>query len=116
VAKSFHHPTVDQISLDRVLHALSDPLRREIVARLIDAPMVNCRTTGCNIAPSTLSFHYRILREAGLVYSEKNGTEVLNTLRLKDVDKRFPRLVRNIIKYHDPLFTPPAKSNKRSFS
>ena len=103
MAKSFHHPTIDQISLDRLLHALSDPLRREIVVHLMADPMASCRKTCTRIAPSTLSFHYRILREAGLVHSEKNGTEVQNTLRLKDVEKRFPRLLRNILKYHDPL-------------
>lgn len=85
------------------MHALSDPIRRQIVAYLIDAPSLSCSKSCKVLAPSTLSFHFRVLRESGLVYSEKNGTEVRNTLRLKELEKRFPKLLRTIIKYHEPI-------------
>lgn len=119
MSKSFHHPTLEQINLDRVLHALSDPLRRQIVMRLMEAPSatLSCNKACSVIAPSTLSFHMRILREAGLIYAEKNGTEVRSTLRLKELEKRFPKLVRTIIKYHEPLCfadKPAAPKKKKS--
>ena len=101
--RTFHHPTIEQITLGNLLHALSDPIRRQIVAHLIESPSLSCSKTCKVLAPSTLSFHYRVLREAGLVQSEKTGTEVHNTLRLKELNKRFPRLLRTIIQYHEPI-------------
>ena len=105
MSKTFHHPTLEQISLDRVLHALSDPLRRQMVVRLLEAPKatLSCNKACSVVAPSTLSFHFRILREAGLIECEKNGTEVRSTLRIKDLETRFPKLLRTIIKYHEPF-------------
>lgn len=113
MSKSFYHPTLEQINLDRVLHALSDPLRRQIVMRLLEEPSstLSCNKACSIVAPSTLSFHIRILREAGLIYSEKNGTEVQSSVRTKDLEKRFPKLLRTIIKYHEPLC---AAGNKKA--
>ena len=61
---------------------------------------INCAKSCENLAPSTLSFHYRVLREAGLIFSEKRGVEVINTLRLKDIEARFPGLLKTIFKHH----------------
>jgi DNA-binding transcriptional ArsR family regulator len=47
---------------------------------------------------STTSLHFRILREAGLIRSERNGVECDNSHRLPELEKRFPGLVRAILK------------------
>lgn len=116
MSKTFHHPTLEQVSLDRILHALSDPLRRQIVMRLMEAPSatLSCNKACSVTAPSTLSFHMRILRESGLILSEKTGTEVRSTLRLKELNKRFPKLVRIIMTYHEPMC--PSNSAKKKSS
>ena len=103
--KPFHHPLLDQITLDGILHALSDPIRRQIVARLLETKTLNCSKSCSVLPPSTISFHFRILREAGLIYSVKNGTSVESSLRLKDIEARFPRLLRAILKHH-VMFNP----------
>ena len=38
---------------------------------------------------STLSQHFKVLREAGLVRSERKGVEMRNTARCRDLKNRF---------------------------
>lgn len=100
MARTFHHPLAKAITLDGILHALSDPVRRGMVRKLRDNGCLSCTDTGCGgLAPSTLSFHIRVLREAGIVKSEKKGVEVINTLRLADLEKRFPGLLDNLLRH-----------------
>lgn len=89
--------------MDGVLHALSDPLRRNIVAKLLDCSGtgMSCNKAACEqLSPSTISFHHKVLREAGLIRSEKIGVEVINTLRTEDLEKRFPGLLNSILRHH----------------
>ena len=100
VARSFNHPAVSDISLDNVLHALSDPMRRQIVQKLMASDSMSCIQACATLPPSTISFHHKILREAGLIRSEKKGVEVINTLRRTEIDERFPGLL-------EAVFSPP---------
>ena len=50
--------------------------------------------------PSTISFHHRVLREAGLIWSEKRGVQVINRVRAEDLEARFPGLLDLIIRHH----------------
>lgn len=101
MARPLQHPKIEQINLDGILHALSDPIRREILFNLEGCEAKPCNKSVEGLAPSTLSFHYKILREAGLVHSEKKGIEVLNTLRIKELNKKFPGLLSTIKKFHN---------------
>jgi DNA-binding transcriptional ArsR family regulator len=95
--RPFVHPGPEEITLSGVLYALADPIRLEMFRRLAELGEVNC--SGCapiDLPKSTLSHHLRVLREAGLVRSEKRGTEVVNTARLADVQARFPDLIAAI--------------------
>src|SRR5579872_1469490 len=94
--RPFHHPAAKDVTLDGVLHALSDPTRRQIVTKLAGCDGMRCNKTCDVLPPSTLSFHYKVLRDAGLVHSEKIGVEVINTLRKKEIDRRFPGLLGSI--------------------
>ena len=62
------HPLVGDLDLATVMHALSDPVRLEIVARLADSDGENCGGigSGIDVHKSTMSHHYRVLREASL--------------------------------------------------
>lgn len=102
MARSFNHPAASDLSLDNVLHALSDPVRRQIVSRLMDCKGMNCIAACATLPPSTVSFHHKILREAGLIRSEKKGVEVINTLRRSDIDERFPGLLDAIFRETTP--------------
>lgn len=89
------------VSIDHVLYALSDPARRNIVAKLANCDAMSCsKSCSEQMSPSTISFHHKILRETGLIRSEKKGVEVINTLRKEELDKRFPGLLDSILKFH----------------
>lgn len=88
------------LTIDGVLYALSDPIRRTIVAKLANCESMSCTKSCADISPSTISFHHKILRENGLIRSEKKGVEVINTLRKDEIDKKFPGLLDSILKLH----------------
>ena len=103
--KAFIHPGRDDLSLTTVLAALADPMRLKIVKRLmIETGCQSC--TGAapcpKMAKSTLSHHFRILREAGLVRTVKQGVEHRNSLRLDDMNAQFPGLLDAIMQLHPP--------------
>ena len=102
MARPFNHPAPRDLSLDSVLHALSDPMRREIVKKLMAGEGMSCIGACATLPPSTISFHHKILREAGLIRSEKKGVEVINTLRRHDIDARFPGLLDAVFRNDTP--------------
>ena len=100
--KPIVHPALEDITVEGILHALSDPTRVEIFARIADS---NCAptcsaflTVGEKAVPkSTLSQHFKVLREAGLVRSERAGVEMQNSSRCKEIEERFPGLLPAIV-------------------
>lgn len=98
---AFVHPTQDQMSLTEVLGALADPMRLEIIRRLMldKGECRNCTEAApCpNMAKSTLSNHFRILREAGIIRTVKKGVENQNTVRTEDLDKLYPGLLKLVM-------------------
>lgn len=105
MTRAFTHPATCDISLDTVLYALSDPTRRDIVTKLMASESMSCIQACATLPPSTVSFHHKILREAGLIRSEKKGVEVINTLRRQCIDERFPGLLDAVFPPHSQ---PPA--------
>jgi DNA-binding transcriptional ArsR family regulator len=102
--RPFVHPAPDQITLQGVLHALADPVRLAIVRRLADCGPFPASCTACtpsDMPKSTRTHHFQVLREAGLVRSEKRGAEVINAARLEDVEARFPGLLKAILQAAD---------------
>jgi DNA-binding transcriptional ArsR family regulator len=91
------HPAVETLELPAVLHALSDPLRLHIVRDLSDRGACNCGTFAVPVAKSTLSHHLRVLREAGLTFTEPAGTQRVVSLRRTDLDARFPGLLDAVL-------------------
>jgi len=103
--RSLFHPSIEAIRLEAILHALSDPVRVAIFADIAGA---DCAQT-CSafssvnnrpIPKSSLSQHFKVLREAGLIRSERQGVEMHNTSRCLELDSRFPGLVLAIINAH----------------
>jgi len=81
-----------------VLHALSDPHRLEMVRRLSeDAEPRPCGSFDFDLAKSTLTHHFRILREAGVIEQRREGTAKLTSLRREDLDARFPGLLDAVL-------------------
>jgi|SRR5437868_4228679 len=94
----FPHPDRDQIELASVLHALSDPQRLTIVRELAatEEPRA-CGSFALEVAKSTRTHHFRVLREAGVIRQYRDGTSRLSTLRREDLDARFPGLLNAVL-------------------
>lgn len=91
-------PDRDEIQLEAVLHALSDPQRLRIVRELaLDPEPRACRSFGLEVTKSTCTHHFRVLREAGLISQQVQGTSRMNSLRRDDLDARFPGLLDAVL-------------------
>jgi len=98
-----HPDTVDLDLLD-VLHALADPTRMTIVRALVDDGERACGTFSVDVAPSTLTHHFRVLREAGVIHQREEGNRRFTRLRANDLEQRFPGLLDRVL----AVYTRPA--------
>jgi DNA-binding transcriptional ArsR family regulator len=96
--RPFYHPQSEDISLVGVLYALGDPVRLQIVQRLAQTGELTCSDLDCSVAKSTMSHHFKILRESGLVLTRKEGTQHINTLRSADLDRLYPGLLTVVLR------------------
>lgn len=90
-------PPASDLILERVLYALSDPVRLEIVQRLAEVSEASCGELDGGRPKSSMSHHFRVLRDAGLVMTKSVGTTHMNSLRRSDLDARFPGLLDAIL-------------------
>jgi len=99
------HPAMEDVTVEGLLYALSDPVRVAIYADIaMQGCMQNCSTfltvMEKPIPKSTLSQHFRILRENGLIRGERHGVEMRNTSRCAEIEGRFPGMLRAILHAH----------------
>jgi DNA-binding transcriptional ArsR family regulator len=92
-----HHPSCDELELSAVLHALSDPARLEIVRWLANGDECTCGTFDLGLSKPTLSHHFRVLREAGVVRTRPEGRKRMLSLREEDLEDRFPGLLGAVL-------------------
>jgi DNA-binding transcriptional ArsR family regulator len=93
-SRTVEHPDAGEITLQAVLEALVDPVRRSIVAQLHQAPAdISCGNFDIPVARSTATHHFNVLREAGIIRQYYVGTSRMNALRRDDIDGRFPGLL-----------------------
>jgi DNA-binding transcriptional ArsR family regulator len=98
-AAEMHYPAVDEPRLVDVLHALSDPVRLEIVRILAGTDgEVACGQMGLPVGKATISHHFRVLREAGVVRARVEGTRRFHRLRTDDLNSRFPGLLESVLR------------------
>lgn len=100
------HPSIEDIAVEGILHALSDPVRVAIFTSIAASDCSqNCSTFSHviekEIPKSTLSQHFKALREAGLIRGERRGVEMQNTSRCREIDQRFPGLIAAIVNAHN---------------
>jgi DNA-binding transcriptional ArsR family regulator len=97
-------PAVDEIRLETVLGALSDPLRLEIVRKLLldsEAFDHSCGWFGFDRPKSSLTHHFKALREAGVTRQRQYGLERRSHVRVDDLNTRFPGLL-NLVAAWEP--------------
>ncbi|ONI67457.1 transcriptional regulator [Kribbella sp. ALI-6-A] len=95
--RAAEHPDLTEIGLTEVMAALSDPIRVGLVRVLADGEERGWGELRAPIAKSTLSHHLRVLRDAGLTRTRKEGTRCWVTLRGDDVEARFPGLLSAVL-------------------
>ncbi|MGI5491375.1 ArsR/SmtB family transcription factor [Microtetraspora malaysiensis] len=92
-------PATEAIRLVDVLRALADPVRLELVQRLDRMGEDACNAIGgeIDVHQTTLSHHYRVLREAGVTWTTVQGRSRLVRLRRNDLDTLFPGLLDSVL-------------------
>ena len=96
------HPSAEELRPEAILHALADPERAAIFAGIAGTECVQrcsqLADTGERVIPkSSLSQHFKVLREAGLIRSERQGVEMRNYSRCDEINSRFPGLLPAIM-------------------
>ena len=88
----------ERLDVTEVLRALADPVRLDLVRQLVQAETaISCGRFETRIAKNTLSHHLRILREAGVITTRREGGQGFNVLQEEELDTAFPGLLRAIL-------------------
>jgi len=112
------HPDIEDVPVEAILHALSDPVRVAIFADIIGQDCSqNCSAfvhlKEKAIPKSTLSQHFKILREAGLIRGERRGVEMLNLSRCAEIEQRYPGLMSAIVNAYSIQLASEKKAAKK---
>jgi DNA-binding transcriptional ArsR family regulator len=92
------HPRPEELEMADVLHALSDPVRLEIIRALHESgDELACGSLEAPVSKSTLSHHLKVLRDAGVTWTRAEGTQRLVSLRTEELDARFPGLLDCVV-------------------
>lgn len=97
-SRDLPHPAPEEIRLESVLHALSDPMRLRIVRELAAVgDELSCSHFDLPVTKSTSTHHFRVLRESGVIRQVYRGTAKMNALREDDLDRLFPGLLDGVL-------------------
>lgn len=91
-------PSKKELLMTAILYALSDEIRLGIVRQLAAKGEQPCGVFEVDRPKSSLSHHFRVLRESGVVATRKEGKALMNTLRQEDLEARFPGLLKAVLK------------------
>jgi DNA-binding transcriptional ArsR family regulator len=94
--KSTACEAVVDMTLPNVLHALSDPVRLHIV-RFAAQRERACGEFELDLPKATLSHHFKVLRNAGVIVARAEGTRHLISVNRKPLDAKFPGLMRSVL-------------------
>ena len=95
--RELFHPSIDQLSLPTVLNALGDPIRLQILKNLSLSNETTCASCNISQTKSALSHHFKVLREAGLIYVRIEGKQRFLSIRYADLCERFPGLLESVL-------------------
>jgi DNA-binding transcriptional ArsR family regulator len=114
-----NEPAREDIRLEHVMAALSDPLRLTIVQRLLlesEAFDHTCGWFGFDRPKSSLTHHFKVLREAGVTRQRQYGLERRSQVRIEDLEERFPGLLDLVAAWEPQELQADASSNGGSDS
>lgn len=98
LVKTYSHPAMKDLELHIVMQAMSDPWRLAIVRQLLQSKgrALACNEVRLDIAKATRSHHFEVLRAAGIIFTEMDGTKCMTCVRQAELNKRFPGLLKLI--------------------
>jgi DNA-binding transcriptional ArsR family regulator len=104
--RPLYHPSVKDMTVEGVLYALANPVRAQILANIARAECpqscsVFLKMQDIDLPKATLSKHFKVLREAGLIRSVRKGVELQNTSRCAEIKDRFGPMVNEILKAYE---------------
>ena len=93
--REIRHPAATELDLATILRTVGDPVRLAIVQQLLSSGECICTSLNesIDIPASTLSYHLRLLREAGITRTRAVGTERHVSVRADDLERLFPGLL-----------------------
>ena len=92
------HPDREALRIEDVLAALNHPVRLRAVRRLAASEELTCQEVLPDVAKSGASYHWRVLREGGVVEQRREGRHLRLRLRRADLDERFPGVLDAVIR------------------
>jgi DNA-binding transcriptional ArsR family regulator len=98
-AQRLTHTDPADVTLQEVLSAVSDPVRRSILRQVASEPDFTraCGTFTLPVSKATASHHFVVLRSAGLLEQVDRGPRRYNRLRRAEFDARFPGLLALVL-------------------
>lgn len=94
-------PTKQRVKAATLFHALSDQTRLELIEKLKGGERCVCELTDAlQAGQSRLSFHLRVLKEAGLIHDRREGRWMyysLNREGLEDIEDFVKELKRSVV-------------------
>ena len=85
----------------RIIQALADPVRLEIVRQLAGCPSdgeLTCGSVSLPVSKSTASHHFKTLLDAGVIAERSQGTRKYLHLRREELDEQFPNLIDSVLR------------------
>lgn len=96
-------PDLEDVAVDQVMRALGEPIRLGIVRALArSGTAMNCGAFDLEVSKSTSTYHFKVLRESGIIAQHLEGTSRFSTLRHEELEARFPGLLTAVLAADDP--------------
>ncbi|MGT2908074.1 ArsR/SmtB family transcription factor [Streptococcus dentiloxodontae] len=97
--KALYHPDIEDIQIEQILYALSEPIRLAIFKELYNSMQERSCSYFSDLGQkNNLSHHYKMLRESGLIRVRVEGRQRFISLRLEELNQKFPGLLDSIYK------------------
>ncbi|QHI95130.1 helix-turn-helix domain-containing protein [Aristophania vespae] len=98
MSSNYVHPDFSEITILTVLKALADPIRLDLVRQLHKLGKANCTTLLGKRPKSSMSHHFQVLRDSGIIHTQIKGVQHINAIRRQELDEHFPGLMEAVIK------------------
>lgn len=101
--KQAYAPNLKKMPVSQIFAALSDPVRLNIIALLLEEGELSCGQCTIDLPKSSMSHHFKVLREAGLIQRREEGKMHFISLRKDEIEERLPGLLKALTKVKAPL-------------